>query len=85
MAVYPPHSTHRLQPLDVSLFALLATYHSQELDQFLYKSQGLCSLTKRDFFRLFWAAWGKAFTISNIESGWKRTGLYHFEPSVVLN
>ena len=35
VAVYPPHSTHRLQPLDVSVFALMATYYSQELQHFL--------------------------------------------------
>jgi len=34
VAVYPPHSTHRLQPLDISLFAPLATRYSQELNQF---------------------------------------------------
>lgn len=85
MAVYPPHSTHRLQPLDVSLFSPLAIYYSQELDLFLHKSQGLCSLTKRNFFRLFWPAFRKAFTASNVESGWQRTGLYPFKPSVVMD
>ena len=33
VAVYPPHSTHRLQPLDVSLFNPLANYYSQELNK----------------------------------------------------
>jgi len=28
VAVFPPHSTHRLQPLDVRLFRPLATYYS---------------------------------------------------------
>jgi hypothetical protein len=32
VAVYPPHTTHRLQPLDVGLFSPLATFYSQELD-----------------------------------------------------
>jgi hypothetical protein len=32
VAVFPPHSTHRLQPLDVSLFRPLASYYSQSLD-----------------------------------------------------
>ena len=84
LAVFPPHSTHRLQPLDVSLFAPLATFYSQELNQFTMDSEGLCRLTKRDFFRLFWAAYKKAFIAKNIQSGWQRTGLYPFEPYVVL-
>ncbi len=32
VALYPPHSTHRLQPLDVSLFNPLANYYSQNLN-----------------------------------------------------
>ena len=31
VAVYPPHSTHRLQPLDVSLFNPLANFYSQNV------------------------------------------------------
>jgi len=54
VAIYPPHSTHRLQPLDVSLFNPLANYYSQNLTQWITKTQGLCSISKRDFFRLFW-------------------------------
>jgi len=33
VAVYPPHSTHRLQPLDVGSFAPLAIFYSQLLEQ----------------------------------------------------
>jgi DDE superfamily endonuclease/Tc5 transposase DNA-binding domain len=81
---YPPHTTHRLQPLDVSLFSPLATYYGQELNQFISESQGLCSITKRDFFRLFWVAWQKAFTEANILSGWTKTGLNPIDQSIVL-
>jgi hypothetical protein len=83
-AVYPPHSTHRLQSLDVGLFSTLATFYSQELDQFSPDSEGMTRLTKRDFFCLFWTAYKKAFVAKNVQSGWQRTGLYHFEPYVVL-
>jgi hypothetical protein len=48
-------------------------------------SEGLTRLTKRDFFRLFWTAFGKAFTQSNIESGWRKTGLHPFQPEAVLD
>jgi hypothetical protein len=33
VAAYPPHSTHRLQPLDIGIFAPPATYYSGELNQ----------------------------------------------------
>ena len=85
VAVYPPHSTHRLQPLDVSVFSPLGVYYSQELDKFLHDCQGLCSVTKRDFLRLFWPAWIKALTAKNSLSGWKKTGLYPFNPLEILD
>ena len=31
LAVYPPYSTYRLQPLDINLFNPLANYYSQKL------------------------------------------------------
>ena len=32
LLIFPPHSTHRLQPLDVVLFGLLLLVYSQELN-----------------------------------------------------
>ncbi|PNS20972.1 Cell wall biosynthesis/cell cycle regulator smi1 [Sphaceloma murrayae] len=40
VAVYPPHSTHTLQPLDVGCLAPLATYYSQLLEQQTRLSEG---------------------------------------------
>jgi hypothetical protein len=84
VAVYPPHSTHRLQPLDVCMFSPLAIVFSQELDAFLHRSQGLSSLSIRDFFRLFWNAYNKSFTTDNIASGWSKTGIYRLDPEAVM-
>lgn len=84
VAVYPPHSTHRLQPLDVSLFSPLAIYYSQELDAFIHRCQGLSNITKRDFFALFWPAYLKSFTQKNIQSSWIKTGLHPLDASAVL-
>ena len=84
VALYPPHSTHRLQPLDVSLFNPLANYYSQNLNDWIFKSQGLSRISKRDFFDLFWPAHQAAFTPANIKSGWEKTGLQPFDPSQVI-
>ena len=35
--ILPPHSTHRLQPLNVGLFQPLSTTYSQEVNNFLTK------------------------------------------------
>ena len=82
---FPPHTTHRLQPLDVSLFSPLATYYSQELDRWLQATQALSGMNKLKFYSLFKPAFEKAFSESNIASGWRKTGLHPFDPSVVLN
>jgi len=84
VAVYPPHSTHRVQPLDVGSFSPLAIYYRQQLDAFWHRSQGLSSLSKHDFFTLFWNGYHKAFTANNIARGWSKTGLYPFNPEAVM-
>jgi DDE superfamily endonuclease len=38
--VLPPHSTHRLQPLDVGLFSPLATAYTKELNNFTHRGLG---------------------------------------------
>jgi DDE superfamily endonuclease len=85
VAVFPPHSTHRLQPLDVSLFSPLATRYSQHLKHWIDTTGGAFTSSQRDFFGLFWPAFAEAFTKHNIESGWAKTGLAPFSPGVVLD
>jgi hypothetical protein len=85
LAVFPPHSTHRLQPLDIGLFSPLATYYSQAIDKFLSESQGLVRLTKRDFWPLFYEAWQKAFHAKNVRNAWEAAGLYPLNPKRVIS
>jgi hypothetical protein len=81
--VYPPHSTHRLQPLDVSLFSPLAIRYSQQLQQHIHDTKGFNGVSKRDFFRLFWPAYNASFIRTNIESAFRRTGIHPFNPDVI--
>lgn len=84
VAVYPPRSTRRLQPLGASLFSTLSTCYSQELGQFMVRCQGTSTAAKRSFISLFWLACLKAFTLDNIAPTWRETSLYPLEPEVVL-
>jgi hypothetical protein len=74
LAVYPPHSTHTLQLLNVVLFKPLATAYSSELRQQTYQSCGLLSVTKSDFIPLFRSAYASAFTRTNILTWFQATG-----------
>ena len=84
LAVYPPHSTHTLQPLDVVLFKPLSTAYSNEVSAFMERSQGLTSMSKRDFFPLFYRAWQASFKEATILKAFEVTGLVPFNPEVIL-
>ena len=85
VAIYTPHSTHRLQPLDVSVFVPLAHRHSQGLVNLIRPSEGRTTRSKRDFFAIFWPAFEQAFTEKNIASAWSKTGILPFDPQKVLS
>lgn len=82
--VLPPHSTHRLQPLDVSLFAPLASYYTKGLNELMMNSLAMVSMSKRAFWSVFWPAWQKAFTPANIASGFEKTGIWPYNPVMTL-
>jgi cell division septum initiation protein DivIVA len=81
LSVFPPHSTHRLQPLDVGLFGPLASYYSSEQGKLAYTGS---KITKRMFFKMFWSAFTQSFTEENILGSFRKTGLLPFDPKVVL-
>ncbi|KAM4067582.1 DDE superfamily endonuclease, CENP-B-like protein [Hirsutella rhossiliensis] len=66
-------------------FGPLSTAYTNQLIQWTAKTQGLIGLSKREFWSLFWNAFGSSFSAENIASGWKRTGLLPFDPEVVLS
>ena len=84
LAVFPPHATHSLQPLDVVLFAPLSSANSLELQHLLHQSQGLVSLKKGDFFLLFWSAWNSSFREETIRKSFEATGILPMNAEVIL-
>lgn len=85
LMIFPPHSTHTLQPLDVGLFSPLAKYYSKELDKFNFQVQGLVPIKIGDFFLHFWKAWKAAFTVDNVLSAFKSTGILLMDSKVVVD
>jgi hypothetical protein len=84
LAVFPPHSTHTLQPLDVVMFKPLSTAYSKELTTHLHNGQGLSVIKKSDFFHLFWKAWVGTFTQELILRSFEVTGISPLQPDVIL-
>jgi len=85
LVILPPHSTHRLQPLDVGIFSSLANAYSQELDRLIQSSHGFTRITKRHFWRLFSAAWTYTVTAENIKSAFAAPGITPLDPSKILS
>ena len=45
----------------------------------------MVSMTKRVFWSIFWPAWKQTFTLKNIESEFKKTGIFPYNPSLILD
>jgi hypothetical protein len=78
----PSHTSHKLQPCDVGVFAPLKTAYLEEAEK-LYRG-GSNMIGKQHFTLLYDRARQKAMTSRNIISGWSKTGLRPFNPERVL-
>jgi hypothetical protein len=76
LLILPPHATHRLQPLDVGLFQPLSTFCSIELDRIMDESAGTVFMSKTFFWPIFKVAFDKAFTEKNIQSAFRKAGIW---------
>ena len=84
LLILPPHTTHRLQPLDVGLFQPLSTNYSWELDRMMNESAGHVSMSKSFFWPMFKRAWDKAFTEDNIQSAFRKSGIWPTDGSHII-
>jgi hypothetical protein len=78
----PPHSSHYLQPLDVSCFAVLKRTYGDLVKAMI--ALGVYHIDKPRFLELFLEARKKTFSEKNIASGFRATGLLPFDPTQVL-
>jgi len=78
----PPHSSHLLQPLDVSCFAVLKQSYGRQIEN--YMRAGLNHIDKPDFLLAYTAARTESFTSNTIRNGFRATGLVPYDPERVL-
>ncbi|KAF2194233.1 DDE-domain-containing protein, partial [Zopfia rhizophila CBS 207.26] len=79
----PPHTTHFLQPLDVGCFQPLKWYYGKCLD--FASRTGAKDITKTDFFVTIAWVRQETFRLGIIRSGWRRSGIYPFNPQLMLD
>lgn len=78
---FPPHCTHRMQPLDVCFYGPLKIYFNQETTKWLKCHPGRV-VTQNQVGYLFNLAYGKTATVKNACHGFKNTGLWPVDPDV---
>ena len=76
------NTTHELQPLDKAVFRSFEHYWDTEVLKY-WRQFPDRSVTKERFGSLFTPVWNKALTIGNITSGFRSTGIYPFDPTVI--
>lgn len=88
----PPHTSHKLQPLDVAIYRPIKKFFEIEVNSFQKQHPGRI-INQYDIRRLFTAAYFKGAVPANAISGFRASGIYpfnrhiigdeHFEPSEV--
>jgi 4-hydroxybenzoate polyprenyltransferase len=71
----PPHSSHVLQPLDLSIFSPLKAAYRKELGNLSLLSDST-PIGKRNFLLCYQKAREQSLIPKNIKAGWKATGLW---------
>jgi hypothetical protein len=79
----PAHSSHRLQPLDVGCFRALKRSYGTEIEKLMRAS--VTHISKEDFFPAFYEAFRTAMTVSNIQGGFRGSGLVPYDPEYVIS
>jgi DDE superfamily endonuclease/Tc5 transposase DNA-binding domain len=78
----PPHTSHLLQPLDVSVFSSLKHWYRRAIDTRL--RLGSSRIMKAEFLQIYAKIHLQALTVSNIQSGFRKTGLVPYNPAAAL-
>ena len=79
----PPHTSHLLQPLDVSCYSPLKRAYGREVEDLA--RQGVYHVDKTDFLTAYARIRPTIFTQQNIQAGFQATGLVPLCPDRVLS
>lgn len=79
----PPHSSHLLQPLDVSCFAVLKRNYGQYITDLM--RVGCSHIDKPDFLTAYCSTRTKTYVPDTIRNGFAATGLVPLNPERVLS
>ncbi len=75
MLTFPPHCSHRLQPLDVSVFSSFKSALKNEFNSWLQKNPGR-RISIHEIAQLSKVPYDKAFSRENVMSGFLKAGIF---------
>lgn len=81
MFTFPPHTSHKLQPLDRTVFGPLKKYYNKACNDWLLQHPGT-PLTIYNVAECFGTAFPLACTPSNIQNGFKVAGIWPFNDNI---
>ena len=77
--ILPPHTTHRLQPLDVGVFGPLQRRWQERCDEVINNTGN--EIAKSEFIREYMGVHDGVFTGELIQSAWKSSGIWPPNPN----
>ena len=78
MVTFPPHYSHKLQPLDRTVYGPLKRYYNASCNSWQMRNPGR-PMTIYDIAENLGEAFPRAFTPENITAGFKATGIWPFD------
>jgi hypothetical protein len=82
MISLPPHTTHELQPLDLTFFGPLKARYNAECDKWMVNHPGQ-RISQFDLAELFGAAYVKAANVEKSVNGFNAPGIWPFNPDKI--
>ncbi|KAE8213290.1 hypothetical protein CF319_g9184 [Tilletia indica] len=79
----PPHSSHILQPLDVSVFQPYKHWHKEAIDA--ATRTGCTNFNRVEFLSALASIRKQTMKTNTIKTGFRRTGIHPFNPEIVLS
>lgn len=81
LLTFPPHCSHRLQPLDISVYGPFKTYYNSCLDNWMLSHPGQ-TVTIYHLAETSGSAYMKALTPSNITKGFMKSGISPYNKDI---
>ncbi|KAI4454091.1 dde superfamily endonuclease [Holotrichia oblita] len=78
----PPHTSHRLQPLDICFYGPLKTAYNQECGNFM-KTRNYQKIQQTDIAEIFKKAYNRTATIEKAVKGFETAGIFPLNPHVI--